>query len=255
LRRPRRARQQGVFGARRFRPGRQGPSAGAAGCPSRSPGLQPADLERYRSPRRRDPAVDFRVEPADSRDLARSEPGAVRRPPRRIPPAMTMHRLVAILSLATLLAGCGGILSEVPKRQIYRTNPSFAFAAGLPRVTAQLVVALPTAPAGLDTDRIALSRAAVSLDYFADAIWPDRVPFLVQTALVEGFEKSAAIPAVGPESLGLRADFILDVAIGDFEAIYDSPDGSPRIVIRFNAKLVRIPERLIIAQTSVRRGA
>ena len=42
---------------------------------------------------------------------------------------MTMHRLVAILSLATLLAGCGGILSEVPKRQIYRTNPSFAFAA------------------------------------------------------------------------------------------------------------------------------
>ena len=168
---------------------------------------------------------------------------------------MTTHRLVAILSLATLLAGCGGILSEVPKRQIYRTNPSFAFAAALPHVTAQLVVGLPTAPAGLDTDRMALSRAAVSLDYFADAIWPDRVPFLVQTALVEGFEKSAAVPAVGPESLGLRADFILDVAIGDFEAIYDSPDGSPRVVVKLNAKLIRIPERRIVAQMSVSREA
>ena len=168
---------------------------------------------------------------------------------------MSTHRLVTILSLLSLLAGCGGILSEVPKRQIYRTNPSFVFACPLPRVAAQLVVAVPTAPAGLDSDRIALSRAAVSLDYFADAQWTDRVPLLVQTALVEGFEKSAAIPAVGPESLGVRADFVLEVAIGDFQAIYDSPDGAPRIVIRFNAKLVRIPERRIIAQTSVTREA
>src|SRR5207244_11306501 len=154
-----------------------------------------------------------------------------------------------------LLSAGGGILSEAPKRALYRLHPAVAFAAPLPRVGVQLVVATPTAPAGLDTARIALSRAPVSLDYFADAQWTDRVPFLVQTALVEGFEKSAATPAVGPESLGVRADFVLEIAIGDFQAIYDSPEGAPRIVIRFNAKLVRIPERLIIAQTSVRRGA
>jgi len=168
---------------------------------------------------------------------------------------MTTHRLVAILTLIPLLAGCGGILSAAPERQIYRTNPTPAFAAPLPHVAAQLLVALPTAPAGLDTERVALSRAAVSLDYFAGAQWADRVPFLVQTALVEGFEKSAAIPAVGPESLGVRADFVLEIAIGDFQAIYDSPDGPPRVVVRFNAKLVRIPERRIIAQMSVSREA
>jgi cholesterol transport system auxiliary component len=168
---------------------------------------------------------------------------------------MSIHRLVAILSLLTLLAGCGGILSEVPKRQIYRTTPSFAFTAPLPHVAAQLLVAVPTAPAGLDTERIALSRAAVTLDYFADAQWADRAPFLVQTALVEGFEKSAAIPAVGPEGLGVRADFVLDVAIGDFEAIYDSPEGPPRILVKLNAKLIRIPERRIAGQMSVSREA
>jgi cholesterol transport system auxiliary component len=167
---------------------------------------------------------------------------------------MTTHRSVAILTLVVLLAGCG-LLSEAPKRQIYRTSPAPAFTATLPHVAAQLLVAMPTAPAGLDTERIALSRAAVSLDYFADAQWADRLPFLVQTAVVEGFEKSAAIPAVGPESLGVRADFVLEIAIGDFQAIYDSPDGAPRIVVRFNAKLVRIPERRIIAQMSVSREA
>jgi len=168
---------------------------------------------------------------------------------------MTTHQSVAMLTLVLLLAGCGGILSAVPERQIYRTSPTPAFAAPLPHSTAQLVVAVPTAPAGLDTERIALSRAAVSLEYFAGAQWADRVPFLVQTALVEGFEKSAAIPAVGAESLGVRADFVLEVAIGDFQAIYDSPDGAPRTATRFNAKLVRIPERRIIAQMSVSREA
>jgi cholesterol transport system auxiliary component len=114
---------------------------------------------------------------------------------------------------------------------------------------------MPVAPAGLDTERIALSRAPVSLDYFADAQWADRLPFIVQTALVDGFEKSAAIPAVGPESLGVRADFVLEIAIGDFQAVYDSPDGPPRIVVTFNAKLVRLPERRIAAEVSVRREA
>jgi len=167
---------------------------------------------------------------------------------------MTARGLIGILSLVPLLAGCG-LLSAAPTRQIYRTDPSFAFAAPLPHVAAQLVVALPSAPAGLDSERIALSRAPVSLDYFADAQWTDRVPFLVQTALVDGFEKSAAIPAVGPESLGVRGDFVLETAIGDFEAIYDSPDGAPRVVVRVNTKLVRLPERRIVAQTSVTREA
>lgn len=170
-----------------------------------------------------------------------------------IHPLRLQRRLIAILSLVSLLAGCGGLLSDTPKRQIYRTNPAFAFAAPLPHVGAQLLVAVPVAQAGLDTERIALSRAPVSLDYFADAQWADRLPFIVQTAFIDGFEKSASIPAVGPESLAVHADFVLDVAIGDFQAVYDSPDGPPRIVVRFNAKLVRIPERRIAAEVSVRR--
>lgn len=160
-------------------------------------------------------------------------------------------RLAAAFTVAALVAGCGGLLPEPPKRQLYRTAPTFAFAAGLPHVRAQLLVAVPTASAALDSRRMALSRTPVSLDYFADAEWADRGPFLVQTALVEAFEKSAALAGVAPEGLGLRADFVLETALRDFEAVYDSPEGPPRIVVRLDPKLVRMPELRIIAQGSV----
>jgi cholesterol transport system auxiliary component len=163
--------------------------------------------------------------------------------------------LIAMPLLVPLLAGCGGLLPKPPERQLYRLSPTFAFAAPLPHVAAQLVIATPTAPAGLDTERIALSRSPVSLDYLADAQWADRASFLVQTALVDGFEKSGAIPAVGPESLGLRADFVLETAIRNFEAIYDSSDEMPRISVTLDVQLVRIPERRIVAQMSVSREA
>lgn len=174
-------------------------------------------------------------------------------------PQHFLFRMIAFLVLAPPLAlglaGCGGLLSDAPTRELYRVNPQYRFAPGLPRVGAQLLVAVPTAPAALDTVRIALSRSPESLNYFAGAEWTDRVPFLVQGSLVDGFEKSAALPAVGPESGGLRADFVLETAIGNFEAVYDSPNGPPRIVVKLNAKLVRMPDRKIVGQVSVNREA
>jgi len=161
--------------------------------------------------------------------------------------------LIWVAALLPVLAGCGGILSGPPKRDIYRVSPTFAFPAQLPHVAAQLLVAAPTAPGALDSTRIALSRSSVSLDYFADAEWTDRAPFLVQAALLEGFAKSAAMPAVGPDNGDLRADFVLETAIRDFEAVYDSPNGPPRVVVALTAQLVRMPGRSIVAQTTVRR--
>ena len=167
-------------------------------------------------------------------------------------PASRLSALLAI-GAAILLAGCGGILSEPPQRKLYQLKAPVSFTAPLRHSSAQLLLALPNAPAGLDTERIALSRAPMSLDYFADAQWADRAPLLVQTALLDGFEKSGALPAVGRDSAGLRADFILETDLRDFAAAYDSPGGPPRVTVAFNVKLIKIPERKIIAQKSVAR--
>jgi cholesterol transport system auxiliary component len=167
------------------------------------------------------------------------------RPPRWLSP------WIAIVGV--VLASCGGILSEPPQRKLYQLKAPVTFAAPSRHSSAQLLLALPNAPAGLDTERIALSRSPMSIDYFADAQWTDRAPLLVQTALLDGFEKSGAVPAVGRDSAGLRADFILETDLRDFVAIYDSPNGAPRVAVAFNVKLIKIPERKIIAQKSVTR--
>jgi cholesterol transport system auxiliary component len=49
----------------------------------------------------------------------------------------------------------------------------------------------------------------------------------------------------------LHSDFVIDTEIRDFEAVYDSPDGAPRAVVRLQVKLVKMPERRIVAETSV----
>ena len=154
--------------------------------------------------------------------------------------------------IAVLCGGCG-ILSEAPKRQLYRADPTLSFAAPLPHSAAQLLVTVPNAPAGLDTARIALSRSAVSLDYFADAEWTDRAPLLVQSAMIEGFERSGAVPAVGRGSAGLRADFILETDIRDFSAVYDSPTGPPLVSVVVHMELIKIPEHKIVGQRSITR--
>ena len=159
--------------------------------------------------------------------------------------------LAAAASLVVLLAGCGGLLPKPPERPLYRLVPAFAFPNGLPQVAAQLVVAAPSAQGGLDTSRIALTRSAVALDYFADGEWTDHAPALIQSALIDGFEKSGAIAAVAPENLGLNADFVLQSELANFAAVYDSPDKAPRAVIRLDVKLVRLPERKIIAQATL----
>ena len=158
---------------------------------------------------------------------------------------------LATIALLPLLAGCGGLLSSPPQRQLYRVNPSFAFPAALPHSSAQLLVTAPLAPAGLDSRRMALSNNPVSLDYYADGEWTDRAPLLVQDAIVEGFEKSGALPAVAPDRGGLSADFVLDTSVDDFTAHYDSPTSPPMVRVALTAKLVKMPDRKIIAHTSV----
>jgi cholesterol transport system auxiliary component len=150
-----------------------------------------------------------------------------------------------------LLAACGGLLPKPPERQLYRLASAPALRTGLPRLPAQLLVATPTSLSAFDTARIALSRSALTLEYFADAEWADRAPFVVQAALIEAFEKSRAFSGISSEGSGLQADFVLATEIRDFVAIYDSPTGPPRVRVQLNAELVRMPGRKILAETVV----
>jgi cholesterol transport system auxiliary component len=152
--------------------------------------------------------------------------------------------------LILALGGCSGLFGGSAPAHLYRLTPKGNFPANLPHRPIQLLVDVPLAPAGLDSSRIALSRSAVSIDYFADSEWTDRAPLLVQTALLESFENSRATNAIDRESIGLRADFILKTEMRHFEAVYASPKGPPEVWVALNVRLVNPADREIVAQTS-----
>ena len=101
--------------------------------------------------------------------------------------------------------------------------------------------------------RMALSRSAVSIDYFADSEWIDRAPLMVQTALLNSFENSKAITAIDRESVGLRADLILKTDIRHFEALYNSSNGVPEVWVAISARLVNPSGRDVVAHASFER--
>lgn len=168
-------------------------------------------------------------------------------------PAARLSRRFVPSVLILTLAGCSGLLGGGEPVHLYRLTPKSTYPPGLPHRSVQLLINEPLAPAGLDKSRIALSRSPVSIDYFADSEWMDRAPLLVQTALVQSFQNSKAITAIGRESVGLRADFILDPEMRHFEAVYDSANGPPEIWVAINVRLVNPSSRDVVAQTLFER--
>lgn len=157
------------------------------------------------------------------------------------------------VALGLLLGGCD-VLPRVSERvKLYTLTPKTTYDVALPQVDWQLVVETPTATGGLNTTRIVLQRSAFSVDYYADAAWTENAPQMVQNLLVESFESTRGIVGVGREAIGLRPDFYLRTDLREFGATYDQDEGAPLVVVRINAKLVEMPERRIVAATTVER--
>jgi cholesterol transport system auxiliary component len=159
-------------------------------------------------------------------------------------------RSFSLALMVVSLGGCAKLFTE-PPRPLFQLSAPTDVSANLPHTNAQIIVDAPYAPEGLEPRRIAVVRSAHGLDYLADGDWADRTPNMVRAVLVEVFENSKAVGAVGPDSLDLRADFEIEGDLRHFEAVYDSPNGPPTAWVALAVKLVKVPERKIIAQTTI----
>lgn len=168
---------------------------------------------------------------------------------------------LALMAAFAFTAACGITLPGTGERaQLYVLTPKSTYPDDLPLVDWQLLVEKTTSPAGLDTPRIAVAYSPIELDYFARTNWTDRAPEMVQRLLVESFENSGKIIAVGRDSVGLRSNIVLKTELREFQAEYnrkqasnqagDGATGSgkaPQIRVRVAVKLVRMPQRVIVA--------
>lgn len=158
-----------------------------------------------------------------------------------------------------VVSGCGGNLLGLGPPEagpVYTVLPKFpAAAAGQPpsnqaKVNWALAILRPDAAPGLDNDRIALTQPDGTMDFYAKATYPDRLPPIVQQALLNGFEASGRIDAVAPEQAALHADYNLVTEIKDFAAHYAVVDGIPTVTVALTVKLSTAHGRIIVGNFS-----
>ena len=170
----------------------------------------------------------------------------------RLPELLPKLLLAAFLAL---LAACSGLLPELagmppalyelraPTPEGLQANPDIKTA---PSFNAQILVDIPQSSAGIDTPRIALIKQNGTLAYFQNVSWTDRAPVMFQTLLVDSYDHTGRLPAVGRENMGLRADYLVKSELGAVQADY-TKGTPPEAVVELKLKLVTMPRRVIIA--------
>lgn len=160
------------------------------------------------------------------------------------------YRPFALLTLLASLSLAGCINAELPGSgpgpKLYELSAKSTYDQNLPNVKWQLVVSEPVSASHVNTNRIALRPAPLAVEYYKGVAWADRAPRMIQTRIIESFERTNKIQAVGRDGEGLRADYALKTELREFIAIYGEGP-TPQILIRMNAKLVKMPERVIVA--------
>jgi cholesterol transport system auxiliary component len=165
---------------------------------------------------------------------------------------MIQRRLFLSGASTLALSACGGNLLGLGPPDggpIYPVRPIFPAGSG-EKVGWALAIMRPDVAAGLDSDRIALTQPDGTMDFYARATYPDRLPPLVQQALLDGFEASGRIDAVAPEQAALHADYNLVTEVKDFAAHYSQPDGIPGVTVSITAKLTTAHGRAIVSSFS-----
>jgi cholesterol transport system auxiliary component len=135
-----------------------------------------------------------------------------------------------------LLAACSG----APPATYDLNAPETGFAHRSGR--GQLVVYEPTSTQPIDSTRIVIRTGAEAIAYLTGAQWSEPVPRLVQARLIESFENSRLLRAVGRP--GLVADYSLQTDIRHFEV-----DVARRAAfVEISAKILDVRGRIVSTQ-------
>jgi cholesterol transport system auxiliary component len=173
---------------------------------------------------------------------------------------MTSFRKPSLAMAAMLLlAGCAGLdtLRTVSTPlELYTLTPKSTFDPAIPSIDQQIVVQEPTSTAAVASDRIIVQPTPFQVQYLPGARWVDRAPVLIQSLLIESYENSGRVPAVGRSQVGLRADYVIVTDIREFQAATvseDPTDPSLEVNVRLNLKIVHAREDRIIGSESFER--
>lgn len=169
---------------------------------------------------------------------------------------MTPKHAAAVLWMIAGLTGCTGLdtLNRAAQpTDLYALTPKSTFSSSLPQIDKQIVVEEPTATAAVDTNQIVVQPTPLQVQYLPGARWVDRAPLIVQALLIESFENSGKVAAVGRSSVALRADYLIFTDVREFQAYLPSETSGSEtlnVIVGLNIKVVAANDDLIIASRS-----
>jgi cholesterol transport system auxiliary component len=165
-------------------------------------------------------------------------------------------RIVAFSVALGLVSGCAGLTTlttAATPTDLFTLTPKSTFDPSLPRLRQQIVVAEPTATAAVSNDRITVQPTPLKVEFLPGARWVDRAPAIIQTLLIESYENSGKVDAVGRSAVNLRADYLIVTDVREFQA-RTAPDAQPndplQVQVRLNVKVVYADFDRIIASRS-----
>jgi cholesterol transport system auxiliary component len=160
-----------------------------------------------------------------------------------------MRRALPTAAAALLTAGCAGLHSSEQAMQVYTLEPAWPATVASATATLTLQVPRPLAAPGLDTNRIALTRGAQRLDYYAASSWPGPLPDFLQSLALDALRASGKFRAVQADAAAFAADRILQIEVRRCQAEYTGA-GLPVAHVQLVATLGQRSDRSLIASVS-----
>lgn len=151
--------------------------------------------------------------------------------------------MTAGLALLTSCASMVDSLTPTETALIFDLAPLEEAAVKGRRAGFSLSVSEPRASVILDSDKVLVRPTPVVVQYYADIIWADRIPKLVQRRVVQAFEDSNRVRSVAPRSDGFSSQYDLLIEIRDFHiepSLRENPIVTKpiRVKVTLYAKLV-----------------
>ncbi|GGD91309.1 ABC transporter [Aureimonas endophytica] len=144
-------------------------------------------------------------------------------------------RNLTAIFLAAVLGGCAALGKSTPP-------DTYEISAPAPRVPAssrqrvQLLVPDPTAIKTLDSTSIVVKPTPFTIEALQNSQWSDRLPRIVQLRMVQAFETTGRVGAVGVPGQGLAIDYQVIMEIRRFEI--DAGAGRNTATIEIAVKLL-----------------
>jgi len=157
-----------------------------------------------------------------------------------------MSRAGALAVWVALLAGCAAMLppqAEAPAIYLLDTRP--AERPARPQRGLVLLVSIPQARAGYDTDQMAYVREPYGLEYFTKSRWADAPSRMLAPLLVQTLEQAGGFRTVVQAPSTVPADLRLDTELVRLQQDFGARPSRVELAVR--AQLVDLRSRQVLA--------